>query len=108
MEQLSLESAEAAKTEAIDRVERGSVRWIDQARPVLLEVARSVEAFTTDRIEWELNRRGIPEPSEPRAYGALMRSAARDGWISKSDRVVPSVIPRNHRRPKAVWNSKLF
>ena len=99
--------AEKAKELAVDRASEGARGWMSEALPVLRELAASVDAFTTDRVEYELGRRGIEPPNEPRAYGALMRDAARSGWIEKTDRVVPSVIARNHRRPKAVWRSAL-
>ena len=99
--------AEEAKREGMERAADGAQSWLAEARPVLRDIAASVDSFTTDRLEWELNRRGIEPPEEPRAYGALMRDAARSGWIEKTDRVVPSVIARNHRRPKAVWRSAL-
>lgn len=95
------------KKKAIDAVARAAKDWQSSAMPVLRQISRTVEEFTTDRVQWELDRRGIEPPREPRAYGALMRKAAREGLMEKTDRAVPSVYPRNHRRPKAVWRSKV-
>ena len=99
--------AEEEKKRAIDAVAKAAKDWRAKAMPVLRQIAKEVEEFTTDRVQWELDRRGIEPPREPRAYGALMRKAAREGLMEKTDRVVPSVYPRNHRRPKAVWRSKV-
>ena len=97
--------ADEEKKKAVDAVAKAAKDWRETAMPVLRQIAKEVDAFTTDRVQWELNRQGIEPPREPRAYGALMRESARAGLIEKTDRVVPSVYPRNHRRPKAVWRS---
>ena len=102
-----MQTGSELKEIALDRVERKHVRWIDIATDVVRDIAQDVDAFTTDRVEYELEVRGIEPPNEPRAFGALMLRAARAGWVSKTDQVAPSVIPRNHRRPKSIWKSRL-
>ena len=102
------EEAQLLKAASLDRVAVPARKWIDVALPVVKYVARECEEFTTDRVEWELNRCGVAAPSEKRAMGALMRRATRQGFARKTDRVTPSVMPSNHRRPKAVWRSLLY
>jgi hypothetical protein len=102
------ELGEREKKRAVDAVAVAARNWRSESMPVLRQIAGTVEEFTTDRVQWELNRQRVAPPIEPRAYGALMREAARAGLIEKTDRVVASVYPRNHRRPKAIWKSRIF
>jgi hypothetical protein len=69
------------------------------------DCAVAVPEFTTDRVEWLMVKRMIGRPANPKAYGPIMRAVAKLGWIEATERSVKSVIPRNHRRPKAVWRS---
>jgi hypothetical protein len=102
--------AERRRDIAIERV--GSTldasRWVTRALPVVRRIAETVPQFTTDRIEYELEQSGIAPPPEKRALGPLMRKAASLGWIEITDRTVKSIMPSNHRRPKAVWRSRLL
>jgi len=102
------ELGEREKKKAVDSVAKAAKEWRSKSMPILRSIAREVEEFTTDRVQWELNRHQVEPPKEPRAYGALMREGARAGLIEKTDRVVPSVYPRNHRRPKAIWKSNVY
>jgi hypothetical protein len=52
-----------------------------------------------------MHQRGHDAPHEPRALGALMREAARNGLIEATDRVRPSERPQCHMNPKRVWRS---
>ena len=99
--------AERQRDRAIDRVRESNGAWIARALPIVRLIAEHVPEFTTDRLEYELHRRAIPSPRDKRAIGALMLRAQRARWIEKTDRVRPSVMPSNHRRPKTVWRSML-
>ena len=111
MEQTDLfDRAKAIKKrdEAIDAVQSGASDWVESAIAVVRDISTAAAEFTTDRVEYELARRDIPDPPEKRAMGAVMRIAARRGYVTKTDRTVPSVMPRNHRRPKAIWHSEIY
>jgi len=89
------EHAEAARDEAIDRVEANAHHdWLVQARQAVLWLAHNRDEFTT----------GVGT-HEPRALGAVMRWAARSGVVVKTDRVVNSCRVECHARPVAVWRS---
>lgn len=72
--------------------------WKNAASAVLARLAASREPFTTDDV-WA----ALPQPPEPRAIGALIRSAAmagkirRVGWRASSR-------PECHSRPVAMWS----
>lgn len=45
---------------------------------------------------------------EPRALGAVIRQAAKDGWCIPTERYQKSRRPESHRRPLQVWESRLI
>ena len=99
------ECAEAARDEAIDRVEaNANDEWLAKARQAVLWLAHNRDEWTTDDMWSLLDGCGV-HTSEPRAMGAVMRWAARSGLVSKTDRVVNSRRAECHARPVAVWKS---
>ena len=104
------EGADRQKAIAMEQVASTSSakRWSTQVMQIICELAKVVPEFTTDRVEYELTRRGVGPPKEKRALGPAMRAAGRHGWIELTDRVSKSVMPSNHRRPKAIWKSRLY
>jgi hypothetical protein len=50
----------------------------------------------------------IEAPHEPRALGAMMVQASRDGIISATDRTRNSLRPVCHSNPKRVWKSNVW
>lgn len=99
-------AGERARDEALVRVDaHADDDWKREAREAVLHAATHRAEFTTDYIWWLLDQRGATPPHEPRAMGAVMRAAAREGLIVKTDRVHDSVRPASHRRPVAVWSS---
>lgn len=75
--------------------------WRDRASSAITRCASKYAEFTTDEVWAE----GLEQPLEGRALGGVMRRAARDGIIKKTDRVRLSTNPIRHRRPMAVWQS---
>lgn len=93
------EGAQRAKDEAIDRVEQNAdQRWLHNARIAILNLARSGGTFTTDDL-WATLR----QPHEPRAMGAAIRAAVRDGIIHPTGDYRPSRRVACHGRPLRVW-----
>jgi hypothetical protein len=100
------ECAEAARDEAINRVEANADHvWLTGATEAVRMLARTRDEFTTDDVWNRLDNAGYQPPHEPRAMGAVMRQAARDGLVVKTDRVRNSVRVECHARPVAVWAS---
>lgn len=100
------ECAEAARDEAIDRVEANADRiWTEGALEAVRGLALCRDEFTTDDVWDRLEVAGYDLPRERRAMGAVMRQAARDRLVVKSDRVVNSRRVECHARPVAVWRS---
>lgn len=100
----------AEREEAIARAdEHADPDWKEIAYRAIVWLARVYSEFTTDDV-WDAMVRWYPQATthEPRALGAIMRKAARNGVIEKTDRVRESIRPVCHRNPKAVWRSRVY
>lgn len=105
-ERFDEEASEAARDEAIDRVEGAmSDAWKAAACDAVDYVCRLRAEFTTDAVWAILDRSGTPAPPEPRAMGAIMRMAVRKGLCSSTDKTSKSVRVDCHRRDLRVWQS---
>ena len=68
--------------------------------------------ITTDEVWAEMDRRGIERPAEPRALGAVMRTAAKRGYIKVTDefttmrRETTSVGTVAHASPLRVYTTR--
>lgn len=95
-----------ARDQAIEQVEaHADPTWKLHATAAIRWLARTRPEFTTDDVWQELHVRNHGGPREPRALGALMVAAAKQGLIEPTDRYVPSQRPDCHRRPVKVWRS---
>lgn len=96
-----LGAARAARDEAVDRVERNADEdWETAARRALFELAKELGAdgeFTTDDVHCDV------DTHENRAWGAVVRRAARAGFIVNTGRTRQSSSRVCHARPKTVW-----
>lgn len=105
------ESAIRAKHSAIAQVQRNAnPEWLDAFRQALERVARSQYRFTSDAI-WEEFERQLDRPSqhEPRAAGAVVVKAIKDGVIvPEANLFWRSTSPRCHNRPKRVYRSLIY
>lgn len=102
----NVEAAEAALTEAVERVERNAeAEWMDAALKAVKLVAEHRETFTSDAIWAVLARWGVEQPHEERALGAVLRKAKTLGWCVTTNQTSRSVRPICHRRDLRVWRS---
>ncbi len=101
---LDLAAAMAARDEAVTRVaEHADPDWVEQTLDVIYMLAVSQAELTTDDI-WQTVGE-VAATHEPRALGAVMRQAARLGYVRPTDRYTPSARPACHARPVRVWES---
>lgn len=79
--------------------------WIALARQAVRELCAAGRPFTSDDVWDTIDRRagGRADPPEPRALGAVMRWADRQGLAVPTDRTSPSQRPDCHRRPVRIW-----
>lgn len=101
--QPSLEEAMEERDKAIDQAERNAdEQWKHTAMLIIRDLAQSHHSITSDTVWAHLINLGVVT-HEPRALGALMRKAAKAGWIEATDRYIPSHRGVNHARPVRVW-----
>lgn len=112
MEQLVLDAnaAKSARDVAIRIVDRNAdVEWKRTAEMIISLVATQREYFTTDDVWVDLVRyHPSIKTHEPRALGAMMKSAARQGVVEVTNEYVPSSRRECHARPVRVWRSCVF
>lgn len=100
--------AAAKRDDAIERVDKHADKgWKELALETVKTVAQANARFTTDKVV-ELLAQAPLKTHEPRALGAVMRSAARQGWIVATDGFEKSAAVSRHRAHKMVWESKLY
>jgi hypothetical protein len=95
---------EAAKEEAVSRVEANASRaWLDAAWEALRFSSQHYREITADEVWALLWTDGVAAPHDPRAMGAIMRRAVREGLLAATSEFRPSALPQNHRRPVRVY-----
>ena len=105
MQAETLWEAQRLTDEAIDRVRvHANDEWMREVRAIVWRLARARGEFTTDAV-WAQVDRLEATTHEPRAMGAVMRAAAKAGWVTPTDRVSNSARPECHCRPVRVWRS---
>lgn len=94
-EQLSL----TYRDRAIAKVEQSNEGLVSKAVDYVRFAAPRLGTFTTDDLfdasEWAF--------TDGRALGAVMKKAAKLGYIKATDQYRKSNQPRCHARPKRVW-----
>jgi hypothetical protein len=97
-------AAQAAANEAIARVEANAeLKFLTAALDAVRRCADELNCFTTDDV-WD---RLDVEAHEPRALGAVMRTAQRERIATPTDGYEKSRRSECHARPIRVWRSLL-
>lgn len=80
--------------------------WAAQATDLLRQFLVAHEFFHVDAYwPWAMDR-GLDVGPSPRAFGQVVRGAAKHGWMTRTDIALPSV--RSRMSPKPVWRSGLY
>ena len=95
--QLDKVAAIAAASAKADRA------WLRAAMAAVRHLATVLDEFTTDHV-WACLPNDV-RTHEPRAMGAVMRDAMKEGVIAPLDRYEMSTRPACHCRPVRVWKS---
>jgi len=103
-EKRDAEHGALARDLGIARVEAATEEWQEHAVATIRVLAGERSKLTTDDV-WE--RLGRDAELEGRAMGAAMRTAAKLGYIRRTDRTTKSVRVACHRRDLRVWESLL-
>lgn len=80
--------------------------WSAIAMLMILRLSRTQAFLTSDEV-WAMLKT-YPVPGDPRQLGTVFQTAARRGFITKTQITQPSKGRKNHKRPIAVWKSNRF
>lgn len=98
--------AELGMDRAAEHAERMRQGWVASARAAVADyITRDlfVEPFTCEDVrDWAK----LPEPPDRRAWGAVMMSVAKEGWIRKAG-YRPHKAPSRHNGISTVWEKTL-
>ena len=97
-----IELAREETDRAVARV-FASDEWKQVAYKAVLAVCRRLDTFIVDDVWEEMGGENAPMPSEPRAMGAVIRKAAKDGLIVHAGTYTLSARVTCHRNPTTVW-----
>lgn len=98
------DEARAARDQGMELVDsNASEAWKQKALQSILLYLRTHEVFFIDDF-WRDG--GFPPGSHDKAIGPLIRRAATNGWMVKTNEARPSV--RSHMTPKPVWKSLVY
>lgn len=75
--------------------------WLRAAKHVVWQLIQEGQPWTTDQIWYRLEALGVTT-QEPRALGAVVRSAQRKGFIQQVG-YRPTTRPEAHARPIPIW-----
>lgn len=104
-------AAKAGKAEGMDRVERGANQeWLAAMGGFLEEVARTMRWFTSDDVWARAIASGMQLVTrDNRAFGSVMRDAAKAGICRKAGRPAINSQRRTlHASPRTVWESLIY
>jgi hypothetical protein len=76
--------------------------WKKEARAAVRILCRTGDDFTGDDV-WRLLAGVSASTPEPRALGAIIKEAAKDGLIHATGEYRKSIRKESHRRPLQVW-----
>ena len=101
----------AAKAAGMKQVEdNADTRWNVLMFRLVRIVAEEVPEFTSDDVidRYEAQPGAVPTTHDLRAFGPVMRRAARAGICRNTYRTVPSRRKSLHASPRAVWQSLIY
>ena len=95
----------STKEQALAQVGRNAdTEWKDAALKSIQHRARHCASVSANDVFADLEQLGI-RTHENRAIGAIFLKAARNGWITKTDRTIPSTRKTRHHGDVRVWSS---
>lgn len=91
---------------AADHADKVEENWQDQAYRIFSEYASGHNTFATEEVrEFAHRLKGLADPPDARAWGAVARRAVVQGLISH-DHFAESRNPKKHRCPLRVWRTQ--
>lgn len=100
--------ARSGMLRAIEHADRVEPTWSDRATAILHQFAMTNHEFMAEDVRVHAHKvMGLPNPPDPRSWGAVINAAVRQGVIVR-DRYELTKIPPAHATPRPVWKSRIF
>lgn len=97
-----------ALDDALERVEKGAdEKWVKAADYAVAHLALRKPEVTADDVWDVLDGMDVDTP-EHKAMGPVMRRAAKEGIIERTDRTVKTRRPSRNKGDVRVWRSRIF
>lgn len=111
--QLTLDAyqAQVGRDRGIERAAIGADRLDPDWSRRMLETVRDTAEHLPDFISDDVWVYASPEDRafpKPKALGAVMLAAAKQGWIERTDRTRITANAARHRSPVPVWRSRIY
>ena len=102
------ELARAGMRQAVDHADAEQPNWSARAADILRRYALVTPEFMAEDVRAYAHKvEHLPTPPEPRAWGAVVNAAVRNGIIAR-DRYALTKIPPAHATPRPVWRSLIY
>jgi hypothetical protein len=92
------------RDEALAKVERSNSEWMEQALSAVRQMnfRHYGREVTGEEIRQYVSDR-LPAPLSPNAWGALVATAVKRGWLVDTGRTAKPKDPRSHASRKPLW-----
>lgn len=102
------ELANEGMARAVEHADRAEPSWSTQALTIFWNYAAANPEFMAEDVRTFAHKiLDLPEPPDPRAWGAVVNNAVRRGIVVR-DRYETIKIPPSHARPMPVWRSLIY
>ena len=88
---------------------RAKVEWKQIANRAVFYLAKTSRQFTSADIDLAMMKH-YPEQKtyDKRALGHVLRAAAGEGYITRTEQFIPDPRPNCHQNPIRVWKSLIY
>lgn len=101
--------SDRARDNALRRVAHNvDTTWATAAERAIHTVAARQPSLTSDDVWQLLQTWNVAPPHEPRAMGAMMKRAQKQGWIKPTSTFKPTTRVQAHSSPTRVWQSEIW
>jgi hypothetical protein len=87
---------------AVDHADRVAPQWSEQALDAVRAFSLTRDHITSEQVRQWAEKDGLSAPPDGRAWGAIMRRAAKEGLIRKIGWTT-ATDPKVHCNPVSLW-----
>jgi hypothetical protein len=88
---------------AVEHANRELFGWEDEAVGWVRKVVKDTPIVTASLVRMTATNGGLPDAPDRRAWGAVMKRAAKEGIIRATEAFTSTRLRTSHGRPERVW-----